>query len=194
MSTEQRCGNRSQLAEKNSIGTRTDASKKLKKENFYMPNVEINVIDYDPSDRMALIARQTYPDHILASSVRSMVDGVIGRLGSVRSSSGEPAVIGRLRILGHGEPGLQAIGNSHSTQNPRQFIGLDYRGHLYNRDVLMQLRGRFAPDARVELHGCNTGLRGQPLRSALEQLWGVRVFSSSATQYSSTPGLEYLSS
>jgi hypothetical protein len=79
-----------------------------------MPGVEINVIDYDPHDPVVLAARNTYPDHILASSVWSMVDGIISRLVQTHS---EATGIGLLRILGHGEPGIQAIGDSHTTQN-----------------------------------------------------------------------------
>jgi hypothetical protein len=159
-----------------------------------MPNIDINVIDFDPNDQTCMTARTTYPDHILASSVWSMVDGIKNRLGLTGSSTAVPTLMGRLRIIGHGEPGLQAIGNSHDTQNTRQFIGLDRHGHLYNRHVLSELRGYFAPNARAELHGCNVGLHGERLRLALERLWGVRVFSSAAAQYSDTPGFDYLQS
>jgi Domain of unknown function (DUF4347) len=158
-----------------------------------MVTIEVTVVDRS-TDPANTIARQTYPDSIPAYSVQSMVDGIQQRLASAaRQSPTEPVVIGRLRIVGHGSPGLQGMGDSLTTQNPRQLIALDRHGHLLNRGVLLQLRGRFARDARVELHGCSAGRgrQGAALLHQLKALWGVGVYAGSVDQNPATPGLDF---
>jgi hypothetical protein len=164
--------------------------------NYYggYMNITITVID-TLQDTAMNNARRTYPDHIPVNSVWSMVDGIIARMGATRTPNGAsgPVAIGLLRIVGHGEPGLQAIGNSHDTQNRRQFISLDGHGHLNNREALTRLRGFFAANAVVELHGCQVGGRGfEALRRALKALWGVSVRASAIDQDPVTPQLDYL--
>ncbi len=162
---------------------------------------EITVIDA-AGGTAAYWAQQTYRDSgpiILANSVWEMVDRVLTLLRNshaVNSSDGStedrPAAISKLRVVGHGSPGRQGMGDSASTTNPRQLIALDHSGHLLNRAVLIQLRGHFEPTAVVELHGCEVGAgqRGQALRQALEGLWGVRVRAGTVIQDSGTPGFE----
>jgi Domain of unknown function (DUF4347) len=159
-----------------------------------MATVDVTVVDR-ATDPANTIARQTYPDSIPVYSVQSMVDAIINRLNAVaRQGPTEPAVIGRLRIVGHGQPGLQGVGDSQTTRNPRQLLGLDRHGHLMHRGVLMQLRGRFASNGRVDLHGCQVGRgrEGAALLHQLKALWGVPVYASTIDQNPATPSLDYL--
>jgi hypothetical protein len=156
--------------------------------------IELNVVDRSIDPSLA-VARQTYPDHIPANSVWEMVDGILDRLSRVRSTDGSSdVVIGFLRIVAHGNTGVQYMGDSHDTTNQRQMIAVDSNGHLMNRGTLMQLRGHFGTGAVVELHGCHAGAGswGHALVRDLENLWGVRVRASAATQFFSTPGLDFL--
>jgi len=155
--------------------------------------IQINVVDRS-NDTSLAVARQTYPDHIPANSVWEMVDGILERIGRARSADGTAnVVIDFLRIVAHGNVGVQYMGDSHNTSNRRQMIAVDSSGHLMNRGTLVRLRGYFAVGATVELHGCHAGAEhwGQELVRDLETLWGVRVRASAATQYFSTPGLDY---
>jgi hypothetical protein len=157
-----------------------------------MPNVEITVIDRYGGTATAW-AQQTYPDHLLAISVWDMVDKILTHLSRMSSeSSADPVAIGLLRIVGHGTPGQQRMGNSEDTWNPRQIIGLDRQGHLMNRATLIRLRGCFSNNSVVELHGCSAGRgpRGAALVQALRALWGVQVRASSVDQDAGTPGME----
>ncbi len=156
--------------------------------------LHLNVVDRSIDPSLA-IARQTYPDHIPANSVWEMVDGILERVRGARSADGATGVvIGFLRIVAHGNIGVQYMGDSHTTSNQRQMMTVDANGHLMNRGTLLQLRGYFGSGAIVELHGCHAGGGpwGQQLVRELEGLWGVRVRASAATQYFSTPGLDYI--
>jgi hypothetical protein len=156
-----------------------------------MPAVELTVID-SAGGTASYHAQRTYPDFIPAISVTTMVDGIVERLSRTAGTPTDPAAIGLLRVIGHGSPGEQRMGDSRFSTNPRQVIALDARGRLINREVLTQLRGYFAPNAVVELHGCNVGAgsRGEALRQALERVWGVRVRAGGVVQDAGTPGLD----
>ncbi len=162
-----------------------------------MPALDITVIDGN-GGLSCRLAQFAYPDHILALSVRSMVDGILTRLSQVTGSSSDPVTIGCLRIVGHGAPGIQGMGNSDrmSANVPGnrtvQILAVDDTGVLLNRAMLAQLRGCFTNQSVVELHGCNVAMgRGGPaLLQALEGLWGVTVKAGYRIQQLNTVGFD----
>lgn len=113
--------------------------------------------------------RLLHPNAVFAGDVGQMVDRILNRLGS--------GSITRLRLFGHAAAGEQGMGNSEHTVKPYQLIQIDAQGNLTNRDQLIRLRGHFAANAVVELHGCNVALnhRGRELLRQLSALWNVRV-------------------
>ncbi len=160
-----------------------------------MPSLELVVID-SAGGSASYHAQQTYHDQlpIMANSVWTMVDGILARLAlAAHDSADDPAGIGLLRIIGHGSPGRQGMGDSRITTNPRQLIMLDRYGHLLNQPALARLRGHFLPGAVVELHGCNVGAgpAGANLLRALERFWGVRVRAGAVEQDAGTRGFEH---
>lgn len=112
--------------------------------------------------------RLLHPNAVFAGDVGQMVTLILNRIGSGN--------IDRLRLFGHAAAGEQGMGNSEHTVKPYQLIQIS-GGHLTNRDQLIRLRGHFAPNAVVELHGCNIALqhRGRELLRQLSALWNVRV-------------------
>jgi hypothetical protein len=108
---------------------------------------------------------------------------------TARDASGI-VTIDRLRVFGHGSPGVQwvgggwgASGNPDFTRTRAQTIRFQ-SGALQDRGLLAALAGRFTPGGLVELHGCGVGMSpaGQGLARALAQLWNVRVRAGTQTQ------------
>jgi hypothetical protein len=133
--------------------------------------MDIDVVDSNLCDNGFLAhQRRLHPNAVLAESVPSMIEGILRRLGT-------DGVIGRLRIFGHAGAGEQGMGNSEVTMKDEQLIQIDSRGHLTNRAQLVRLCGRFAPNAVVELHGCQVARnrRGRDLLRQLSHLWQVTV-------------------
>lgn len=133
--------------------------------------MDIDCVDWHrEGDSSTAADQQHLPDAIRVNSVGQMVRLIDLRLANDR--------IRRLRIFGHGDPGVQGLGNSISSQT-----------HLYNQittdtgtrvtyaNVLGGLRGKFAQGAWVELHGCSVGAgaAGWNLLKGLAQLWQVKV-------------------
>jgi len=122
-----------------------------------------------------------HPSAIRTISVRDMVNKLLTR--------SQATTIDRLRVFGHGSPGAQWVGGGFHgtfpdfTRKPGQSIRFE-NGFLQDRELLMQLTGRFTasgslakPTALVELHGCSVGISsaGHGLARLLAELWGVRV-------------------
>lgn len=162
-----------------------------------MAHVNIDCVDGTGTDEFVQELRQMYPGALRVDSVGHMVHSVLGRLGSGRQ-------IGRLRIFGHGSPGAQGLGQSHTVSQPWRMIGIDARCALLFRDTLALLTGRFAhwtvaaapgrPEHSragwVELHGCDVAAGGGVLLvTDLASLWGVNVAAGTGTQ-DWTPGFE----
>jgi hypothetical protein len=135
------------------------------------------------------LARNENQPLVVAYSVQSMVEGILEQL---RLTTDPTVLIGVLRIIGHGAPGSQAMGDSNMTSHPRQLIALDRSGHLMNRAILVRLRGYFDSASWVELHGCNVGngRQGIALLTALNSLWGIPVSAGINTQFARTLGLD----
>ena len=119
-----------------------------------------------------------HPGAVLVSDVNQMVNQILVRAGT-------GPTISRLRFFGHAIPGYQGVANSYSSRKIPQYIAIDRNGHLVNRADLERLREHFAPNAIVELHGCNVGLghHGRELLRQLADLWNVRVRGGAERQY-----------
>ncbi len=165
-----------------------------------MPRLTLTALDYTGGFSTVAIARNTYPDAILAYSVTHMVDEILERMSRVPSrGSNDPVVIELLRICGHAAPGIQGMGDSQNgsanlaENNRRQIIAVDQHGYLLNRGALVRLRGCFDNRSVVELHGCfiAQGPAGARLLRALSDLWGgVTVRGGINSQRMSTVGLD----
>lgn len=125
-----------------------------------------------------------HPNAILVSDVNQMVNQILARAGTGPN-------ISRLRFFGHALPGYQGMANSYSSNKIPQFIAIDRHGHLVNRADLERLRGHFAPNAVVELHGCNVALghHGRELLRQLAELWNVRVRGGAERQFTDSGDL-----
>lgn len=137
--------------------------------------MDIVVIDNSNDDRhvkggVLAYDRYLHPNAVLAGNVNMMVEGILNRLGSSEQ-------IQMLDIWGHGHSGSQGMGESAYSRVPSQLIEIDCSGHLTNRASLVRLRGRFASDGWVRLHGCHVGLGhcGRELLRQLAMLWQVPV-------------------
>lgn len=142
--------------------------------------VTIDCVDSSTTDNgFCQAQRRFHPQAVLTNSVRSLVSGVINRAGYKK--------ISRLRIFGHGNKGLQAVGGGQRPDFATQVIYVDNGGNLIPRGLLALLCGRFAPNALVQLHGCDVAAggwsKGLRLLQRLCDLWDVRVQAALVDQY-----------
>lgn len=129
---------------------------------------------------------QVAPNPIEVGSVPEMVNSMLERCGRQTHS------IRAVRIFGHGEPGCQYIGSGN--QEPAfdtQRLGLDPNlKTLYNQASLTLLRGYFAQNGNVVMHGCRVavGTIGQMFLEKLSMLWQVSVAASENIQTNQLSG------
>ncbi|HVK84098.1 MAG TPA: DUF4347 domain-containing protein [Kofleriaceae bacterium] len=128
-------------------------------------------IDYigNGDDHVMRVERALTFGEVIGGSVQEMVDVILERA--------QARPIRKLTITGHGSPGRQGV------QDAEGGLHLDMRA--VDRDQLRRLRGHFAPDAIVVLHGCNVGAgpKGEALLLMLSELWGgVSVRAGTAYQ------------
>lgn len=160
-----------------------------------MAEILIDIISEGPSTDVAILnVRQSLPNAIVCVNIPDMVDRIQRQLGAQGS-------IKRLRIFGHGAPGLACVGNVPATlslANENQQIQMNsskiitlieqiginrqgvvmQRNHaLLNEDRLALLRGRFSRQGWVELHACKVahGAPGEALLKKLASVWQVQV-------------------
>jgi len=103
---------------------------------------------------------------IRATSKKDMVDKILARL-----RPGD--CIRRLRIIGHGAPGIVGVGDGQGWVACRHING----GEAEYGPELQRLKGKFCPGATVMLEGCDTGAEqaGADKLHALAQFLGVTV-------------------
>jgi hypothetical protein len=172
-----------------------------------MPGIDIDVVSDGPDDTgsdgddgvggrqpalflsMLRGIRLSLPDAIVARSVSHMTREILARLrrDGVRE-------IHRLRIYGHGVPGEVWIGSGRLRPAVDQVLGVDDRGLLRNSADLEYVRGRFAADGFVTVHGCNyaAGKRGRSALHGLSSIWSVRVSASAAAQVAQQSGAQFV--
>lgn len=126
------------------------------------------------------------PNPVEVESVPQMVNAMLERCGRERNS------IRAVRIFGHGVPGCQFIGcGNREPDFDAQKLGLNrFRKTLYNQASLTLLRGYFAENGTVVLHGCNvaSGSLGQIFLEKLSMLWQVSVAASEDRQINQLSG------
>lgn len=141
--------------------------------------ISIDTIDSDTKNDDGFLAKERALHHgyIATHDVRSFVSNVLHRAGAHK--------IALLRVFGHGNVGIQAVGGGQRPAFWSQVIGVDAKGRLMNADLLSHLRGRFTTDAVVQLHGCDVAAQKSGLLfiGSLARLWHVRVQAAVAEQY-----------
>ena len=111
------------------------------------------------------------------TNVASMVDGILAQAGD--------RPIGTLRIEAHSESGVMYAGIKGGDIVSR-YSFLDFAPQF------SRLAGHFAPDGRVEIHGCNFAEfgGGEALLAEFSKLWGVPVTAPRQLQLALIPGME----
>lgn len=168
--------------------------------------MNIDVLSSTYVNDPAIVAFGSALPHALRGEyVADMVDRICERLGAIGR-------IRRLRIIGHGGPGLVMVGGGNVrswtpgfyTQRemlercalhilgvwPREFTGRQtgrtWRDYpLLNDLSLRRLASKFSPGGWAELHGCHVaeGDAGKELLKQLAALWGVSVKAGTGEQF-----------
>jgi hypothetical protein len=165
-----------------------------------MSEINIDVVSTGSNDAILAVG-EMLPNKIVAMNVPHMLLQICGRLGSTHK-------LRRLRLFGHGAPGLICVGdvpaglNLNSTEENlsqhslatircvghRIVNGLGQTMHteyfLLNVEPLAQLTHRFAPSGWAELHACHVaeGNIGERLLKMLASLWRVNVAGATGDQ------------
>ncbi|MBI3681900.1 MAG: DUF4347 domain-containing protein [Acidobacteria bacterium] len=145
-----------------------------------MSGMSIDVVDGNPSpddNGFVQAAQDALQGEVRVNTVGHMVGQIIRRLG-------QNGRIRRLRVFGHGNPGSQGLGQSHSNWSPTHNLAVR-SGVLQYATKLGELRNRFEPGGWAELHGCEVGagVAGQLALFELARAWGVPVKASRTDQY-----------
>jgi len=168
-----------------------------------MATIDIDVVSNGPTSDVAILkVREMLPGSVVAINIIGMVESIEARVGG-----GDK--IGRLRIFGHGAPGLACVGSvpsgvtldngddilsRHSLRTiriversiPEQAGGSVTRPKfsLLNELPLSQLQSKFARTGWAELHVCRVAEQeiGKQLLKALARLWRVRVAGGTGEQ------------
>jgi hypothetical protein len=157
---------------------------------WIMPGIDIDVVSDGPDDSgtelsqsMLQAIRSALPDAIVARGVNDMVVQISRRL------NGSP--IHRLRIYGHGVPGQVWLGCGRARPWMCQHVlGVDGGGQGLNDVDLRRIRGLFAADGFVTIHGCNfaQGPLGRKALHFVSSIWSVVVRASAAAQWAQLAG------
>jgi Domain of unknown function (DUF4347) len=91
-----------------------------------------------------------------------------------------PGTITVLRIYAHGNSGVINIAAGKDPYGSDRLSGIDLENLPKLTPTLERLRPYFAPNARVELHGCFVakGSDGEKLMLKLAKLWNARIQAS----------------
>lgn len=136
-------------------------------------------------DAAIIQVREQLSSYIEAIDVLDMIHKVV-------SAVGQRNRLGRLRIFGHGNPGIFSMGQVPSTitiqsmtpshTNKVVFLA---RGQMVNGDQLMRLKNCFDARGWAELHACKVAAddAGKNLLKALAKMWNVPVKGGKVLQY-----------
>jgi len=140
--------------------------------------INIDAVDAISHDVATLGDRGFFPHALRITSLSDLVRQLTTRIGFSRD-------LRRLRIIGHGEPGAQGLGDSYEMDIPA-------RRHVFDSSLAVSadwfmmenLADLFSPDGWVELHGCNValGYAGKMYLGRLAQLLHVPVRAGIAPQ------------
>lgn len=125
--------------------------------------------------------------HGMSNAIQYVVDRVIGRAIGY-------GTISLLRFHGHGAPGIMGIAGGMWQDRSRHLSDLGSRRRLAAGAILRELLPYFAPNGRVELHGCSVGKgpAGRRLLLLLSDAFGVPVSAAVKDQYDSEGPQIYL--
>lgn len=134
-------------------------------------NIDLVDGDPDPVDPPMRAYQAALPQAIRATSLGGGINAILRRLGLYGR-------IGRLRILGHGNVGLQGVVHSRNPWVRGVIIRIAPNGQVRGQRTLGQLTAHFGAGGWVELHGCMVAADGGALIRALALLWQVPVKAS----------------
>jgi len=136
--------------------------------------MDIDVVDALGSDLATVQDRSYFPHALRVTNLTDLIRQVVGRVGLDRN-------LRRLRIIGHGGPGAQGLGNSYHLANV-----FDSSVNISaNWTLMADLADLFSPNGWLELHGCNVaeGPQGKQYLARLASLLNVPVRAGTQFQY-----------
>lgn len=136
--------------------------------------MDINAVDAIGTDSVTVQDRSFFPNAVRVISLTDLVIQVGQRVGMERH-------LRRLRIIGHGGPGHQGLGDSFHRTN----IFDSSPSISFNWMLMANLADYFTADGWLELHGCNVaeGVEGKLYLSRLASLLNVPVRAGTQVQY-----------
>ncbi len=167
-----------------------------------MSETNIDIVSTGSSEDIAILnVRNQLSDELVCNSV-------IGMVSQIEQQLSPNEQIRRLRMFGHGAPGLICIGSVPATltlssaqqvldQNADKTLRVVHhviqndRGQtvrdaypLLNEHSLQRLTSRFAAGAWAELHACNVaeGALGEALLKSLARMWNIMVKAGTGDQ------------
>lgn len=150
--------------------------------------MNIDVIDME--DPVLGKDRQKQLNDRGVNSTKIIMYGMSNGVGQMITDISQVASMGGvnvLRIWSHGRSGGQTISGGHAGEEGRvqNWTGISVGNLDAVRGELIRLNDYFAPDARVELRGCNVAADsdGDALLQGLAGIWGVIVQGGILTQY-----------
>lgn len=134
---------------------------------------DIDVVDGIGRDLVTREDRSYFPHALRVANLSDLVIQLTGLIGFNHD-------LRRLRIIGHGRPGAQGLGDSHHMTN----IFDSSTAISLNWMMMANLADLFADDGYVELHGCNVaqGYAGKMYLARLAQTLHVPVRAGTAVQ------------
>lgn len=158
---------------------------------------QISCVSWASPDINAKIHNATNHSVVKVTSVEHFVNSVIEK-----AMPFGPKSIKRIKIFGHGSPGVQEVGGSSchgeiKLDSSSQFVGWKNGKRIPNfhgsrERLLRRIRPHLRHDAVIELRGCKVGRgkSGTALLRKLYHVWGVRVEASTRDQVGLIPGWE----
>jgi len=135
---------------------------------------DIDVVDASGRDHTTRLDRSYFPHALRVNTLRDLVMQVMARVGFGHD-------LRRLRIIGHGHPGAQGLGDSYHSSNifdSSTSISMDWM-------MMENLADMFSPQGWLELHGCNVaqGYAGKIYLARLAGLLNVPVRAGISVQF-----------
>ena len=143
--------------------------------------MEIEVVDVGDRGMCKAYLVLTNPSYLNRKNVIDLKagDNGIQRMIDAISKIADLGTVDVLRLYAHGNEGMiNVAGGQEANEDGGSTISLVTIKTL--KPLLESLTPYFAPNARVEFHGCEvaSGTDGEKLMVALSRMWGVRVQAS----------------
>lgn len=136
--------------------------------------MDVDVVDGIGADSVTVHDRSFFPGALRVVGLGDLVSQVVRHVGLTRD-------LRRLRIIGHGGPGHQGLGDSRHATN----IFDSSAAISLNWMMMENLADLFRSDGWLELHGCNVarGLEGKLYLGRLASILRVPVRAGTGLQY-----------